>query len=177
MKTGLVLGCGFKKKESTPEIKWINCDISVEVGSDVVCDINEKLPFGDNSIDEIFISHVLEHTREPVEVLKEFYRVCKNDALIEIRVPYFTHESAFSNMTHKSFFTWTSFDFLESDHPCHWMGLSSFKIIYKKLKWRKIFKPLELIFNIHQKITRIYQELFCWWFPAKELRIKLKVIK
>lgn len=174
MKTGLVLGCGYKKRESTKEIKWINCDISAEVKPDVVCDITKKLPFKDNSVDEIFISHVLEHTREPVKVLKEFYRVCKNNALIEIRVPYFSSESAFSNLTHKSFFTWTSFDFLEPDHSCHWQGVGNFEIISKKLKWRKIFKPLELLFNM---FPRIYQELFCWWFPAKELRIKLRVVK
>jgi len=30
---------------------------------------------------------------------------------------------------------------------------------------------------MHPKITRIYQEMFCWIIPAKELEIELKAIK
>ena len=80
-------------------------------------------------------------------------------------------------LDHYHQFTYTSFDALEESHTCHWQSIGNFKIISKKLKWRKLFYPLELFFNLHPIITRIYQELFPYIFPAKELRIKLKVVK
>jgi SAM-dependent methyltransferase len=168
----LHLGCGNDKKEG-----YVNCDISPEVNPDKIVDLNKKLPFKDNSIDEIVINHVLEHFHEPLRILKEFYRICKNGAIVKIRVPYFAHESAFSMLDHYHYFTWTSFDALDKNHACHWQSVGNFKVVKKKLNWRKQLKFFEIIFNIHPKITRIYQELLCWIFPAKELEIVLKVIK
>ncbi|MCH8945296.1 MAG: hypothetical protein IIA85_00015 [Nanoarchaeota archaeon] len=123
---------------------------------------------------KIILNHVLEHFLKPIELIEELHRICKKGAIINIRVPYFSHESAYSNMTHYHQFTWTSFDFLEGEHSQHWQGTGKFEIISKKLIWRKIFYLFQLIFN---EFPRVYQELFCWILPAKELRIKLKVIK
>jgi hypothetical protein len=168
----LQFGCGNDKRKG-----YLNCDISKSVNPDKIVDITKKMPFKDNSVEEIIMNHVLEHTQKPLEVMKEIYRICKNKAPIKIRVPYFSSESAFSMMDHYSFFTWTTFDFLNKNHSGHWMGTGNFEIVYRKLNWRTIFKPFEIIFNLHPLITRIYQELFCWILPARELEIILKVIK
>jgi predicted SAM-dependent methyltransferase len=125
----LHFGCGYDKKEG-----YVNCDISSLVSPDKIVDITKPLPFLDNSVDEIILYHILEHTHEPLNVLKEFYRVCKNDAIIKIRVPYFSSQAAFSMLDHYSFFTYTSFDLLAPGHQCHWQGVGKFKTIYKKLK-------------------------------------------
>src|SRR3989344_2463598 len=165
-------GCGRDKREG-----YVNCDISPEVNPDKIVDITKRLPFKDNSAEEILMSHVLEHTQKPIEVFREIYRICKNGAIVKIRVPYFSHESAFSTMDHYSFFTLTSFDFLDSRHEKHWQGVGDFRIIKRKLHWRRQLRFFEIIFGINQKIMRIYQELFCWIFPAKELEIELRVVK
>lgn len=171
-KLKLQFGCGNEKMEG-----YVNCDISKEVNPDVVMDITEKFPFEDNSVKEIIMTHVLEHTPKPLDVLKEIYRVCEDNAIIKIRVPYFSSESAFSQIDHYSFFSLTTFDCLDSDHFGHWQGTGNFKTIKKELHWRNELKLFEFIFNIHPRITRIYQEFFCWMVPAKELKIELKVIK
>lgn len=168
----LQFGCGKDKRKG-----FLNCDISPEVNPDKIVDITKKLPFQDNSVDEIIMNHVLEHTQKPIEVLKEIYRVCKNNAIVRIRVPYFSSESAFSQIDHYSFFSLTTFDCLDRNHQGYWQGVGNFKTIKKKLVWRKQLKLFEWVFGIHPKITRVYQELFCWIFPAKELQIELKVIK
>ena len=168
----LHLGCGNDYREG-----YVNCDISPDVKSDKIVNLEKRLPFKDNSVDEIVVNHVLEHVQKPIEVLKEIYRICKHGAIIKIRVPYFSSESAFSQIDHYSFFSWTTFDCLEKNHVGHWQGTGNFKIIKKKLKWRKELRIFEWIFGKSAKLTRIYQELFCWWFPAKELQIELKVIK
>ena len=166
------LGCGADKRED-----YINCDISPEVNPDMIVDITKTLPFEDSSVEEIMIYHVLEHTHKPIDVIKEMYRVCKNDAIVKIRVPYFSSESAFSTLDHYSYFTLTTFDVLDKDNPFHWQGVGNFKITRKKLKWRKAFILFEYIFGIHPMVTRLYQELFCWILPARELQVDLRVQK
>jgi len=50
----------------------------------------EKLPFKDNTIDQIFCLEVLEHlqrTKDVVKVLKEFYRVLKSGGSLIIHTP------------------------------------------------------------------------------------------
>lgn len=119
----------------------------------------------------------MEHTIKPINTLKEFYRVCKNEAIVKIKVPYFSSESAFSQIDHYSFFSLTTFDVLDKDNPLHWQGAGNFKIIKKKLHWRKELRLFEIIFSINPKILRIYQEFFCWIIPARELEVELKVVK
>ncbi len=171
-KIKLHLGCGNDYKAG-----YLNCDISDDVKVDKIIDITQTLPFEDNSVSEIIINHVLEHTDKPVEVIKEFYRVCDNGARVKIRVPYFSCENAYSNITHYHQFTYTSFDLFDVNHSQHWQGAGNFKIVYKKLHWRKIFLPLELLLNLSPKLVRFYQEFFCWIIPARELELEMEVVK
>ena len=50
------------------------------------------------------LSHVLEHIGQDPnifnEILKEFYRVCKNQAVIDIAVPHPRHDDFISDPTH-----------------------------------------------------------------------------
>ena len=165
----LNIGCGNDYQKD-----YINCDICPGVNPDVIMDFTKAFPFEDNSIDEIIMNHVLEHSERPIDVLREIYRVCTNKALIRIKVPFFSSESAFSMLDHYSFFSWTTFDCLDENHINHWQGIGSFNTINKKLHWIKILYPLELLFGL---FPRFYQEFFCWWFPAKELDITLEVVK
>ena len=164
----LNLGCGFGKKEG-----YLNCDWSEDVSPDKIVNLNKRLPFDGNSVDEILLSHVLEHFQDPLKLIKEFYRVCKNKAIIKIYVPYFSHESAFSMLDHYHRFTWTSFDALEKGHPCHWQSVGSFVILKKNLRLRRQMR----LFSFFNLFPRLYQDVFCWIFPAKELYVELQVLK
>lgn len=163
----LHLGCGNDKREG-----YVNCDISSDVKPDKIVDLEKKLPFKDNSVDEIITSHTLEHVRNLIPLLNELHRICKKGARIKIRVPYFAHESAFSMMDHVRFFSWTTFDFLDKDHPCHWQrGVPYFKVVYKKMIWRPN------LFSFFNRIPKIYQNFLCWMIPAKELYVELETMK
>jgi predicted SAM-dependent methyltransferase len=65
---------------------WLNVDFNPICKPDYVADVR-NLPFEDNSIDEIFASHVLEHTALKDNVLKEWERVLKPNRKIIIAVP------------------------------------------------------------------------------------------
>jgi len=85
------LGCGIHKIEGA-----IGIDNDPTVNPDILCDICRGIPLRDNSVDELFTSHFLEHVPadKAYYVLSEIWRVCKPDAIIKIRVPSYGHGCA-----------------------------------------------------------------------------------
>lgn len=63
--------------------------------ADVVIDLErEPLPYDDNSIDEVYSSHCLEHVNNAIGVLREILRVCKIGSKVELRFPHWLHPMA-----------------------------------------------------------------------------------
>jgi SAM-dependent methyltransferase len=62
-------------------------DMNEERDDYVYVDMNERLPFDDNSFDMIVSLEGIEHTLEPVRFLKELIRICKKDGEIIISTP------------------------------------------------------------------------------------------
>ena len=115
---------------------------------DIVHDLEvTPYPFEDNSIDEILLSHVLEHIGQDPNVfnniIKEFYRICKNQSVIDIRVPHPRHDDFISDPTHV--------------RPITILGLQ----LYDKglnNKWEEggfSNTPLALIHNVNFKIINV----------------------
>lgn len=84
---------------------FLNVDILPAKGVDIVYDLNEGIPLKDNSVTEIYAGHILEHLKDTIKTMEEIYRVCKNRAIVRIKVPYFKSVGAFKDPTHHSFFT------------------------------------------------------------------------
>ncbi len=61
-------------------------------------------PWRDNSVSEIIANHVMEHlgksTEEYFRIIKEIYRICKNNAKIFIAVPHPRHDTFINDPTH-----------------------------------------------------------------------------
>lgn len=90
------LGSGSTKVDG-----YISVDIDQSVKPDVVCDIRNPLPFYTDTVEEVRAYHILEHIGpEFFDLLKEIYRVCKNDAIIDVRVPHHRHDYFFGDPTH-----------------------------------------------------------------------------
>ena len=95
----LNLGCGPDYREG-----YVNCDMSNAVKRDLAIDLDSfQYPFKDNSVDEIFCSHVLEHLHSPEKAWTEFGRILKKGGRVIVIVPHFsrnwlsgTHKRAFS---------------------------------------------------------------------------------
>lgn len=95
----LHLGCG---RNILPG--WINLDARAAPGVDVVADLDAcavgALPFDDDSIDEFFGAHVLEHLRRPLPTMQELHRIARPQARAMFRVPYGSSDDADEDPTH-----------------------------------------------------------------------------
>ena len=98
------LGGGLKKFEG-----FLSLDYDELVNPDYVVnldDVNIRLPFEDSTVEEIKAHHILEHIGDGFfPMMKELYRICKNGALLDIRVPHHKSELWYSDPTHKRFIT------------------------------------------------------------------------
>jgi predicted SAM-dependent methyltransferase len=85
------LGCGSAKREGFVGLDYVDLP---EV--DHVLDLTtERFPFDDDSVDEVFSAHFLEHIDEPNHVFEEIGRICRDGARIEIWTPYAWTNEAF----------------------------------------------------------------------------------
>ena len=109
----LNLGCGNNHIKG-----WLNVDIRPGPAVDFVCDLTKKLVWQDDSVDEIYMSHVLEHIQNPLPLMQELYRVAKPGTYCFVRVPHGSHDMAHSDPTHKSIWFEDSFMFLQQ--PYYW---------------------------------------------------------
>jgi predicted SAM-dependent methyltransferase len=79
---------------------------------DIVADLNEGLPFlEDNSIDEIYSFHFLEHVNNLEFLMEEIFRVLKKGGKKVGSVPHFANPYFYSDYTHKAYFGLYSFSY------------------------------------------------------------------
>lgn len=106
----LILGCGLR-----PEPGAVNVDKIPLRGVDVVHDLNIiPWPFKDEEFDFIIAEDVLEHLDDVIKVMEEIWRILKPNGRIWIRTNYVKYIDAFTDPTHKHFFTPESFDYFDS---------------------------------------------------------------
>lgn len=96
----LNLGCGHKKRAG-----WVNVDRSPLGSPDQVVDLEDTpWPWADDSVDEVLLSHVLEHlgadTHTYLSIWKELYRICKGTAEVHIMVPHPRSDDFLADPTH-----------------------------------------------------------------------------
>lgn len=107
MKNGLRLNIGSGAADIDDQI---SIDIKPLKNVDLVWDVDQGLPFSNDSVEYIKATDFLEHIFDLEFVLKEMYRVSKHGALWNIRIPHFSSDSA-ASIQHKHFFTDVGFQF------------------------------------------------------------------
>lgn len=165
----LNLGGGNEKKEG-----FINIDIIPFPEVDIVHDLNKGIPLPDNSVIEIYSNHTMEHLDNTIAIMQEIYRVCKNNALVRTKVPYFKSIGAFKDPTHKQFFTEKTFEYFDpviskqKDLPDYKLGVN-----FKTEKIAYVWSSEFIRFLPFKK--RFFLKYF--WNIARSIYFELRVIK
>jgi SAM-dependent methyltransferase len=107
---------------------------------DVVHDLNvAPYPFGNDYADEVHFYHVLEHLDEPVRKLEEIHRILKPGGILYMRVPHFSSNGAFTDITHKRPFSYYSFDVFEEGNYHSFYTRVRFRILEKQIKFLGLY--------------------------------------
>ncbi|MDD3302623.1 MAG: hypothetical protein PHN31_03630 [Candidatus Gracilibacteria bacterium] len=172
----LNMGCGKDLKKG-----YVNVDIVDLPGVDSVYDFEIfPYPFEDNTFEEIFCSHILEHISDLGKVIEEFTRIGKNLCQIKVKVPYFASPNAYGDYTHKRSFNTNTFNYFNNE--CYYNNaeilIKSYKIHFFSnktfLKSDKINILIDFFINLFPKI---YERFFCYIFPSSEIHYLLEIKK
>ena len=100
------LGCGKNKVDGSVGLDSVNLD-SVDIVHDL---LSFPYPIEPESYDLIYLRHTIEHfSIENIDlILQECYRILKKNGKIQINVPHVFSLAAYTDLTHKSFYTFNS---------------------------------------------------------------------
>lgn len=109
----LDLGSGVEKRSG-----YVSIDL--EYG-DVEWDLNDGIPFPDNSVGVINASHIIEHLKDPLKTMKEIHRVLAHGGWAFIEVPSTDGRGAFQDPTHVSYWNENSFWYYTRADKAHFI--------------------------------------------------------
>ena len=181
----LNIGCGLDVRPG-----WVNLDC-VDYGGNTVADLTRyPWPFPDSHFDEVLASHILEHLPNFNAVVTEIWRVCKPDALVVVRVPFFLSTKYYSEPDHRTPFGIRSFDNYEDvhgrslrfyerwklGHRTNYQSPARFRVEDKRfhvsnfalLRWTGFLLNLEPV---------MYERFLATWFTPEEVWFRLRVSK
>lgn len=123
----LNLGCGNKPIKSGG---WVNFDINPSDPIVRYIDLEKnELPYKDNTVSTILMSHVLEHIRNLKFVMNECHRVLEPGGRLDIHVPRWPHEDSVKDPTHVRFFVPGTFTYFDAEEPAKMYGFERWRII------------------------------------------------
>lgn len=134
----LDIACGQNKQKGFKGV-----DIAPVDGVDFVWDL-EKFPwkpFADNSVEEVYASHYVEHTKNLMAFMDEVWRICKDGAKVVFVAPYYTSMGSWQDPTHTraiSEMTWYYFN-------KEWREAN--KLDHYPIKSNFIIKSIAVFFN------------------------------
>lgn len=113
----LNLGCG-----SSPIEGAVNHDIaSHSPHVDIAHDLNKTpWPWQDREFAVVSAFDVVEHLSVDVDTwLNECHRILSDGGTLVVRVPHYQHENAYTDPTHRKFFTPHTFDYWDKSTTLH----------------------------------------------------------
>lgn len=183
----LNLGSGGRK---FPD--WINVDKFPTCGPDQVVDLEQfPWPWPDNAVDEVRMYHVLEHlgaeTTVYLDIIKELYRVCRDNATIHIIVPHPRHDDFLNDPTHVRPVTRESFYLLSQAANREWLACGAANtplglyigvdLVVESATyvlvdaWKTLYEQKKLSPEELQQAIRLYNNV------VKQLELTLRVVK
>lgn len=155
----------------------LNVDIVASTKPDLVHNLDIRpWPLPDDHFVEVRAFDVIEHLDNIVATMEEIHRVCVNGATVRITVPHFSCANAFTDITHRHYFSVASFNYFT--------GENEFAFYTSKRFQRKnaniVFAPTvlnKIVWRVAARYPQEYERRWAWTFPAWFLSFELMVIK
>jgi SAM-dependent methyltransferase len=168
----LHLGAGLKYNPAA-----VNVDLVEDTNPDVVHDLDQTpWPFPEDRFEEVWAYDVLEHLDDLVAVMEEIHRVCRSGAIVRVTVPHFSCVNAFTDITHRRFFSSASFNYFTGENEFSFYSRCRFR----RLQSQIVFFPTllnKIVWRLARRFPEAYERRYAWIFPAWFLSFNLEVIK
>jgi predicted SAM-dependent methyltransferase len=158
----LNLGCGNQKYKG-----YLNVDSNPRCKPDKIVDLEKRLPFKDNTFEEVTAEHIIEHISDTERIMKEIWRICKNGAVVKITVPHYKTEAAFTDPTHKRFFSPGTFEYFTKKRKTSYYFDFEYEIVNIKVERKGILR--KLLHHLH--LDRVL------WNVNGDISVVLRVVK
>lgn len=166
----LDVGCGSAKYPGA-----VGLDISPDTDADVVHDLDVfPYPFEDASFDQVLMQDVIEHVAEPIKVIAELQRICRPGARIHLRTPHFSSLLAYSDPTHKHYFSAEAIRTLAEPRFAHYTTVR-LRVVHVTLDLWFPFRALGIGWFANRH-PMPYESYLAFRFPTMNIRAELEVL-
>ena len=171
----LDVGCGRNKRPGA-----IGIDRNRDSAADVICDIDRgRLPFRDDTFDEVWLVHVIEHVANVIATVEEAHRLSRSGARIVIETPHYTDFSSFCDPTHRWHLNSYSFrNFTEERDYSYYsrrrLRERRVKVVLLRL-WR--YLGFEFAVNHSPAFRKFWEYYLCFVIRGKAITFDLQVVK
>lgn len=155
----------------------VNIDLVATTKPDIVHDLVVRpWPVPDDHFTEVWAYDVIEHLDNVVAAMEEIHRVCRDGAVVKITVPHFSCCNAFTDITHRHYFSAKSFDYFTGDNE---FGFYTDRC-FRKVRAEIVFFPSlmnKVVWRLAKRSPAEYERRWAWMFPAWFLSFELVVVK
>jgi SAM-dependent methyltransferase len=167
----LDVGCGSAKHPGA-----VGLDISADTDADVVHNLDDlPLPLEDDSFDQVLMQDVIEHVAEPIRLMEELHRICRNGARIQLRTPHFSSVLAYGDPTHKHYFSRIAIESLAEPRFAHYTAVR-FRVVHITLDLWFPFRALGIGW-LANRFPGPYEAYLAFRFPTMNIRAEFEVLK
>jgi SAM-dependent methyltransferase len=168
----LCLGSGRKQQDGA-----VNVDIVASTNPDIVHDLNRTpWPLPSDQFDECHAYDVIEHLNDIVATMEEIHRVCRNGAVVRITVPHFSSGNAFTDPTHRHYFSCFSLNYFTGEHQFSFYSDRRFKRRSNQILFAQTLVN-KIVHRLANRFPAEYERRWAWIFPAWFLYFELEVVK
>jgi SAM-dependent methyltransferase len=178
----LDIGCGANKIAGA-----IGMDINPRTSADVIHDLDDlPYPFSDNAFDEVVGRHVIEHVRNPMEVVCELHRITRPGGLIRLVAPHWTNPDFATDLTHRNHLNSYSFrNFIEDRAVYPFYTEVRFRQRLCRVTVQNLWKifGIEFLINIDNRhprmrfLRKFWEQYLNAIMRGKEIHFELEVLK
>ncbi len=174
----LDIGCGRNKRSGA-----IGMDRAQLEGVDLVHDLNDfPYPFEDETFDEVYAVHVIEHVDSILKVMEEIYRISKPRARVTVITPHHTDAISWQDPTHQWHLNSYSFSYFEPTYHTNHYTHARFRVLGRQLKMASPWKLLGIQFLINldhrfagmRFVRKFWEQYLCFLMRGKQLTFTLE---
>lgn len=171
----LSLGCGRAKPAGA-----IGVDINPLADADVVADLaRPAYPFRSGAVDEVEMTHVIEHLPDLFGVMREIHRILRPGGVARIVTPHVSDASSFQDPTHIHHLTTRSFDYFWDAGLAYFVGgRPLFRPRRIRVETRSLWRyvGLEALVNRSSWARHVWEEYLCYVVRGKTIEFVIEKV-